>query len=455
MTHEITSPLLSSVPPLTSPPTPMPVVTPIRRLNGLTAQDNSSNTRTSVADIYLSTGAGAHERPKTATLPQPAPPVYAKDWGVFEPSATEPSPVAQTVGSEQGATSFQRTQVMNTAMPHLGVLDTLLANDAVHDILVNGTDAIYIDAGGELTDSGLRFASHDDVWNVAETILKTAGQRWDASRPMVDTRLPDGSRVNIVAPPMSVDGVSISIRKFPKTRVTIDAMVAAGQLTQEIAEFLRAVVADRLNIVVSGGTGSGQTTLLNALSSAIGSKERIVTIEDSAELRLQQPHVVRLEATETTIRDLVKNALRMRPDRIIVGESRGAEAFDMLQAMNTGHDGSMTSLHANSPRDALGRLETMVTIAMPQVPLRMVRAQIANTLQIIIQIARTKDGQRRISHISEVGGLEGDTIIMQDLIVYREADKNSQAEYKWVAGSSRNALITNAAQQAGLMRGFK
>ena len=446
--HPLPTPVVQQViaaAPLAKTP-PHPNDTGASRSNGVSAL--------TVADMYLSASEKPFERPRIAPIPKSAEPVYAKDWGALQPVSPQTGS-----GNEVG----EKRHRINRVMPTLGILDALLEDDNVSDILVNGTNPIYIDVGGELTDSGLRFNSDDEIWHVAETIIQAMGQQWDSNRPMIDTRLPDGSRVNIVAPPMAADGISISIRKFPKNRITLDSMIESGHLTLEIANFLRLVVGSRLNLVISGGTGSGKTTLLNALSAAIAVTERIVTIEDSAELRLQQPHVVRLEAKSlgnqrtsvpVTIRDLVKNALRMRPDRIIVGESRGEEALDVLQAMNTGHDGSMTSLHANTPRDAVGRLEMMVTMAMPQVPLRMVRAQIANALHLIIQVNRGKDGKRRISHISEVAGMEGDAIVMQDLVVYREADKGQVAEYKWVAGSSRNAAISKAAQQAGLMRGF-
>lgn len=351
---------------------------------------------------------------------------------------------------------------LSPTMPKLGVLDALLANDTVHDILVNGTQPIYVDTGTGIENAGVRFTTHEEVWKVAEAIMASVGQQWDDTRPMIDTRLPDGSRVNIIAPPMAVDGVSISIRKFPKLRITLESMVANRQLSQEVADFLKAVVASRLNIVIAGGSGTGKTTLLNALSAAIAPNERVVTVEDSAELRLDQPQVVRLESkppisadapeTGVSIRDLVRNALRMRPDRIIVGESRGAEAFDMLQAMNTGHDGSMTTLHANTARDTLSRLEMMVSLAMPQASIRTVRAQIAGTLHVVIQTARLKGGQRRITQISEIAGMEGETIVMQDLILYRENPQTQLGEYRWVAGSSRNGLITQATQAAGLLR---
>lgn len=291
--------------------------------------------------------------------------------------------------------------------------------------------------------------------------MDTIGQRWNRERPLIDTRLPDGSRVNIVAPPMAVDGVTISIRKFPAIHITLDRMVAQKQMSPEMANFLNGIVARRVNLIVSGGTSSGKTTLLNALSGSIAGTERIVTIEDSAELRLQQPHVVRLESklplsvdapeSAVTIRDLVKNALRMRPDRIIVGESRGPEAFDVIQAMNTGHDGSMTTLHANSPRDALSKFETMVSMAIPQFPMRIVRQQIAATVNILIHMSRTMEGHRRITHVSELSGMEGDTLMLQDLILYQESIQG----YRWVGGAPRHPAVTEAARQSGMLRGLR
>lgn len=353
-------------------------------------------------------------------------------------------------------------QTINTKMPSLGLLDRFMQDQTIGDILVNGIESIYIDKHGKLVDSGVRYETHDQVWDLAQCIVKSVGQSLSPDRPMVDTRLPDGSRVNIVAPPMSVDGVSISIRKFPAHQITLSSMVQMGQLTHELQQFLTECVRARLNIIICGGTGSGKTTLLNALSAAILPDERIVTIEDSAELRLQQPHVVRLEARvplsaekahqEVSIRDLVKNALRMRPDRIVVGESRGEEALDVLQAMNTGHDGSMTTLHANSPRDALSRLETMVAMAMPSLPLRLVRQQVASTVNLIINMARCKDGVRRIMHISEISGMEGEVVIMQDLVLFTESTAERPGYFRWTNSSPRNPLVTDAARLAGMMR---
>lgn len=379
--------------------------------------------------------------------------------------------VAVVEGSNIGGKAFPPAplehcpikKVVNTEMPDLGILNELMKDQETGDILVNGIQSIYVDRAGKLVDSGLRFERHEDVWEVAQRIVKSVHQTMSADRPLIDTRLPDGSRVNIIAPPMAVDGVSISIRKFPARNITLESMVAREQITPEIAKFLSECVRTRLNIIVCGGTGSGKTTLMNALSAHIPADERVVTIEDSAELRLQQPHVVRLEAKNVveqhraheavSIRDLVKNALRMRPDRIIVGESRGAEALDVLQAMNTGHDGSMTTLHANTPRDALSRLETMVSMGMPQLAIRLVRQQIASTVNLVINMARCKDGVRRILYISEISGMEGEVVIMQDLIVYTEATTDRKGHYRWANGSPRNQQITDAARAAGLMRG--
>ena len=385
----------------------------------------------------------------TAPVREPAPDATAQRLAHVEPAPVSAKPVAAA---------------SHAAMPDLGVLNPLMRDERIHDILVNGTRPVHVDMDGVLHETQITFATHEEVREVAERIMEAVGQQWSHDRPMIDTRLPDGSRVNIVGPPMAVDGMSISIRKFPKIDITLDSMAATGQLSQDIAEFLKLCAAQRLNIIVAGGTSSGKTTLLNALSAAISPRERIVTIEDSAELRLQQPHVVRLEAkpptspeaphTAVTIRDLVKNALRMRPDRIIVGESRGLETFDVLQAMNTGHDGSMTSIHANTPREAVSRMETMIALAMPQLSTRVVRQQIATTVHLLIQMGRVKEGTRRITHITEIAGMEGETIVMQDLVLFNEAS-GGKGEYKWVAGAARNTQITEAARSLGLIRSLR
>jgi pilus assembly protein CpaF len=394
-----------------------------------------------------------------------SPSVSAAQAGLGKPESMKIAAIGAEPNHPPTATSRRGRKIMNDEMPDLGLLNQFMADQAVGDILVNGIHSIYVDKNGKLVDSGVRFSTHEEVWDIAETIVKSVGQTLSQDRPMVDSRLPDGSRINIVAPPMAVDGVSISIRKFPTRQITLETMVKSGQMSEELGKFLSQCVAKRLNIIVCGGTGSGKTTLLNSLSASIGADERVVTIEDSAELKLQQPHVVRLEAKvaltqdkahqAVSIRDLVKNALRMRPDRIVVGESRGAEALDVLQAMNTGHDGSMTTLHANTPRDALSRLETMVSLAMPQLPLRLVRQQIASTVNLVINMARCKDGVRRVMYVSEISGMEGEVVIMQDLVVYTEATTDRQGHFRWANGAPRNQLVTDAARSSGMMRGMR
>jgi pilus assembly protein CpaF len=308
----------------------------------------------------------------------------------------------------------------------LGPLETLLADDMVTEILVNGPNLVFIERGGKLDVASVKFRDNDDVMRIVERIVAPLGRRVDESSPMVDARLPDGSRVNVIIPPLSLIGPCISIRKFPKHALTPDELIKKGAMTPGIADFLRACVKAALNIVVSGGTGTGKTTILNALSSFIPEGERILTIEDAAELRLQQSHVVRLEARpanvegkgQISIRQLVINALRMRPDRIVVGEVRGAETLDMLQAMNTGHEGSLTTVHSNSARDTLRRVETMVLMAGMDLPLRAIREQIASAFDLIVHLGRLADGSRKIVQISEVQGMEGDTVIMQDLFQF-------------------------------------
>ncbi|WP_027133388.1 CpaF family protein [Geminicoccus roseus] len=305
----------------------------------------------------------------------------------------------------------------------LGPVEPLLADASVTDILINGPQHIYVERRGLLELTNISFRDNEHLTNVAQRIAASVGRRVDETSPTVDARLADGSRVNIVLPPLALDGTCISIRKFAKHRIGISTMVQHGNLSPGMGRLLEIAARCRLNIIVSGGTGSGKTTLLNALSRMIDPGERIITIEDAAELRLQQPHVVRLETRPPNIersgeinqRDLVKNALRMRPDRIILGEIRGAEAFDVLQAMNTGHDGSMTTLHANTPRDALVRLENMVISANAGLPMQAIRSQIVSAVHLIIQISRMRDGVRRVQQISEVIGIEGEVIILQDL----------------------------------------
>jgi pilus assembly protein CpaF len=309
----------------------------------------------------------------------------------------------------------------------LGPLEPLLADDSITDIMVNGAKQIYVEQRGRLTLTNAVFRDEAHVMSVASRIVSQVGRRIDESTPMVDARLLDGSRVNIIIPPLALDGASISIRKFAKRAIDLDVMTRQANISPEMATVLKIAARSRLNILISGGTGSGKTTLLNALSQMISPEERVVTIEDAAELQMQQPHVVRLETRpanlegkgEINMRDLVKNALRMRPDRIILGEVRGSEALDMLQAMNTGHDGSLGTIHANRPREALTRLENMVGMAGVNLPSKAVRTQIAAAIQLIVQIARMRDGVRRITSITEVVGMEGEVITTQELFAYR------------------------------------
>lgn len=309
-----------------------------------------------------------------------------------------------------------------------GPIEPLLKDDTVTEIMVNGPKQVWVERGGKLEKTSIQFDDDEHVMRIIDRIVSPLGRRIDESSPMVDARLPDGSRINAVIPPISLVGPCLTIRKFSRDPLTVDDLIRFGTMTPEIAQFLKACVEVRLNIVVSGGTGSGKTTLLNVLSSFIPGDERIVTIENAAELQLRQEHVVTLESRppniegkgEVTIRDLVINALRMRPDRIVVGECRGGEALDMLQAMNTGHDGSMTTIHSNSPRDTLHRLETMVLMAGMDLPVRAIREQIASALDLIIHMARLKDGSRKIVAITEVQGMEGDVIVLQDIFVFEQ-----------------------------------
>ena len=311
-------------------------------------------------------------------------------------------------------------------MVGLGPLEPLLRDETITDIMVNGCDQVYIERRGKLELSDVRFRDNQHVMNVAQRIVTRIGRRVDETSPICDARLEDGSRVNIIAPPLAIDGCSISIRKFAKKSITLDVMARQGNISDGVARLLKIAAACRLNIVISGGTGSGKTTMLNAMSQLIDLGERLVTIEDAAELQLQQPHVVRLETRpanlegqgEITMRDLVKNALRMRPDRIICGEVRGPEAMDMLQAMNTGHDGSMCTLHANSPREAITRIENMVGMASANLPAKAIRTQIVAAVHLLLQVSRMRDGVRRITHVTEVVGMEGEVVTMQDLFTY-------------------------------------
>ncbi len=315
----------------------------------------------------------------------------------------------------------------------LGPLEPLLSDATITDIMVNGPRQTYVERNGKLALTDVHFRDNDHLINIARRIVSQVGRRIDESAPLVDARLLDGSRVNIIIPPLAIDGPSISIRKFAKKGITLDVMTQQANVSEQMATVLKIAARSRLNILISGGTGSGKTTLLNAMSQMIDSGERIVTIEDAAELQLQQPHVVRLETRppnlegqgEITMRDLVKNSLRMRPDRIILGEVRGSEAVDMLQAMNTGHDGSLGTIHANRPREALTRLENMVGMAGINLPARAVRTQIAAALDLIVQISRMRDGMRRVTHIEEVVGMEGEIITTQTLFTYEFSGEGS------------------------------
>ena len=312
----------------------------------------------------------------------------------------------------------------------LGPLEPLLHDDDITDILVNGHSQVYVEKFGKLHRTDVSFQDDQHLMLIIDRIVSQVGRRVDESSPMVDARLRDGSRINAIIPPLALDGPALSIRRFGKRRYDIEALVDKGSLTREMVDFLRAVVKARLNIIVCGGTGSGKTTMLNCLSGFIPEDERIVTIEDSAELSLQQPHVVRLETRppnlerkgEVTQRDLVKNCLRMRPDRIIVGEVRSSEVYDMLQAMSTGHDGSIATIHANSPRESIGRLEMMMLLGGFSIPQRAMRQQIASAINMIVHVSRLSDGTRKLMKISEISGMEGETIMMQDLFEFTRTE---------------------------------
>lgn len=318
----------------------------------------------------------------------------------------------------------------------LGPLEEIIHDDSVTDILVNGPNKVFVERKGMLQEINIKFHDESHLQQIARRIASRVGRRIDESSPMVDARLADGSRVNIIMPPLALDGTAISIRKFSRDDITLDAMIANGNISAQMATLLQIASAVRLNMLISGGTGSGKTTLLNAMSHLINPKERIVTIEDSAELRMQQPHVVRLESRppniegegEITIRDLVRNALRMRPDRIIVGEVRGDETIDMLQAMNTGHDGSMSTVHANRPREVITRLENMMLMSGIEMPTRVIRSQIVGAINLIVHTERMRDGIRRVTEITELTGLEGDIITTHTLFSFEFQDQDESTE---------------------------
>ncbi|MEM9670546.1 MAG: CpaF family protein [Pseudomonadota bacterium] len=329
-----------------------------------------------------------------------------------------------------------------------GPLEPLLARDDIADIMVNGADTTYIEVSGKIERTNVRFRDNAQLMNICQRIVSQVGRRVDEASPICDARLLDGSRVNVIAPPLAIDGPTLTIRKFKKDKLRLEDLVNFGSISPSGAELLRIIGHSRCNVLISGGTGSGKTTLLNCLTGFIEPTERVITCEDSAELQLQQPHVVRLETRppniegsgEITMRDLVKNCLRMRPERIIVGEVRGPEAFDLLQAMNTGHDGSMGTLHANSPREALSRVESMITMGGFALPARTIREMIVGSVDIVVQAMRLRDGSRRIINVTEVMGMEGDTIVLQDVLTYE------------IDGEDENGKIVGAHRGTGIGR---
>jgi pilus assembly protein CpaF len=342
----------------------------------------------------------------------------------------------------------------------LGPIEPLLQDDEVTDILINGHSQVYVEKRGKLFHTEISFQDDQHLMLIIDRIVSRVGRRVDESSPMVDARLPDGSRINAIIPPLAIDGPALSIRRFGKHRYDISSLVEKGALTRELVDFLEAVVRARLNVIVCGGTGSGKTTMLNCLSAFVPEDERIVTIEDSAELSLQQPHVVRLETRpanlegrgEVTQRDLVKNCLRMRPDRIVLGEVRGAEVFDMLQAMSTGHDGSIATIHANSPRETLGRLEMMMLLSGILVPQRAMRQQIASAVNVIVHVSRLSDGSRKILKISEISGMEGEMIMMQDLFEFVRTETSPTGA---IMGNFQSTGIRSAYTQRLEIAGYK
>jgi pilus assembly protein CpaF len=336
--------------------------------------------------------------------------------------------IAQDMPGIVGATRDDLVTAVADEVLGLGPIESLVDDGSISEIMVNAPDTVFYEREGRIYLSPIHFRDANHIMRVVERIIAPLGRRVDESSPMVDARLPDGSRVNVIIPPVAPKSPTITIRKFRQDKLTVEDLIATGTLTREIAEFCRACVQVKLNILISGGTGTGKTTLLNALSAFIPDTERIVTIEDPTELKLQQGHVVSLEARppslegkgEVTQRDLVRNTLRMRPDRIIVGEVRGSEGFDMMQAMNTGHEGSLSTVHANSPRDCLARVENMILMAGLELPVRAIREQISSAIHMVIQISRLSDGSRRITHVSEISGLEGQVVTMQDLFRFEQ-----------------------------------
>jgi pilus assembly protein CpaF len=353
---------------------------------------------------------------------------------------------------------FVTRRIEDEVMGH-GPLEPLLADPTVSDILVNGSQQVYIERRGKLELTEVRFNDDVHLMNIIDRIVSAVGRRVDESSPMVDARLKDGSRVNVIIPPLALDGPMMSIRRFAVELFRVEDLLKLGTINEEMAQVLRAIVHGRLNVVISGGTGAGKTTLLNILSGFVPVTERVVTIEDSAELQLQQPHVVRLETRppnieskgQVTQRDLVRNALRMRPERIIVGEVRGAEALDMLQAMNTGHDGSLTTVHANSPRDALSRIETMVSMTGISFPIKALRAQMASAINVVIQVTRDEDGRRRVVSLQEINGMEGDVVTMSEIFTFERTGVDPDGN---VQGALRPTGVVPAFQKRLARRGL-
>src|SRR5437660_1526306 len=364
--------------------------------------------------------------------------------------------IAQEMPGIVGTTRDELVSAVADEVLGFGPLEPLLREATISEVMVNSPDTVFYEKEGRLYLSSVRFRDDGHIMRIVERIVAPLGRRVDESSPMVDARLPDGSRVNVIIPPVAPKSPTITIRKFRTDKMTMNDLIATGSLTNELAEFFRACVQAKLNILISGGTGSGKTTMLNALSSFIPDTERIVTIEDPTELQLQQGHVVTLEARpaslegrgEVTQRDLVRNSLRMRPDRIIVGEVRGAEAFDMLQAMNTGHEGSLSTVHANAPRDALSRIENMVLMAGYELPIQAIREQISSALHLIVQISRFVDGLRRVHNIAEIAGMEGDIITTRELFAfhYRGERNDSTIEGEFVSTRMRPDFVGRAAR---------
>ena len=423
-------------------PAPVPVpARESRQTPPVLVQDDSARTRPD---------SGAHSRPAAAP-PQPAPKseeyfrtksmifgalIEAIDLGQLARLENEAAReeirdiVSEIIGLKNIVLSISEQEELlddigNDVLGY-GPLEPLLVRDDIADVMVNGAERTFIEVAGKIQLTSVRFRDNQQLMNICQRIVSQVGRRVDEASPICDARLPDGSRVNVIAPPLALNGPVLTIRKFKKDKLTLDQLVRFGAISPEGAKILQIIGKVRCNVVISGGTGSGKTTLLNCLTAFIEQDERIITCEDAAELQLQQPHVVRLETRppnmegqgQVTMRDLVKNCLRMRPERIIVGEVRGPEAFDLLQAMNTGHDGSMGTLHANSPRECLSRIESMITMGGFTLPSRTLREMITGSVDVIIQAMRMRDGSRRITHITEVMGMEGDVIITQDLFVY-------------------------------------